>query len=802
MPGWLAIAVAVATGLPQQDVRVSASLSNPSVLTGETVVLEVRVETQGVRAVRVNVPPLPASISVVGTQDFTHDQLRVPGGRTRIVQRNMILMPGRSGKFLIPSIPIDVEGTTYRTDPLELDVVPGGALPEPPPSDADSDIRLIASLDRDTVYVGEQVILAVEALFPRDLRQRQTRPATFETPNPAGFWIMEMPGGLTGGVRMFRGDLFETQRYRRVYVPLEPGAFAMEPVRLRYELRRGYLYAPENRELVSDSMRITVLPLPEDGRPRTFTGAVGKYRATAWLQPSAVAAGDAATLNIELEGTGNVKTLPPPRLPSLDGVEIFPPSEAAEVTVRGDRLGGSKRFTWVLVPEAAGEIDLGAIEYAFFDPETGAYGISRMGPLTLTVDAAGSDGTAASADTALSPIRPSSRGGRWGFVQSPAYLAVQLIPLFAVIAAFAVRRRRNTPAVARRDIRERWETALTRIRSTTLDQRVFLDRLATAIRSAFAELTGESSLRAAPTDAIGKRLEAHGASSYTATAATALLRRIDHARFGGGSMDALDRERILAETRSVLDRLDADTAAKERSLPSGWTSAGLVLLMVLPGAGHAQEDSFRSGVEAYLRADYGTAAAEFEAHLNNQPADAAAWFNLGNAYSGAGDAGLAVWAWRTALELTPRDDAARRNLRLMGNATLAGAPPAFSLTPAETGLLLGIVWWIAAFGTAVMVIRNGRPPRWLVIAAAASAVAILAAFAPAWLRARSAVALEEMTPLLSGPAIRSDTVAVVAAGTPVRVVGREGNWLRVRTTDQAEGWGNPERFLEVSPRIE
>ena len=796
---WLLVACAVSAANTQQDVRVSASLSSASVLTGATVVLEVRVETQGIVPVRVNLPPLPASISIVGTQDFTQDQMRVPGGRTRIVQRNMILLPSRSGKFLIPTIPVEVDGTTYRTAPLELEVVPGGALAEPPRSDSDGDIRLMASLDRDTVYVGDQTILDVEALFPRDLRQRQTRPATFETPSPSGFWLMEMPGGLTGGVRLFRGDLYETQRYRRVYVPLEAGTFALDPVRLRYELRRGYLYAPENREIVSDSLRLTVLPLPENGRPRGFTGAVGKYRATAWLQPASVAAGDAATLSIELEGIGNVKTLPPPRLPTLEGVEIFPPSEDAQVNVRGDRLGGAKRFTWVLVPEEAGDIDLGAIEYAFFDPETGSYHVARANPLKLQVAPAGHVIASAAADTALAPIRPAVHGDSWSFVRSPLFAAAQLVPLFALFAALAVRRRRTAPATARREQHTRWDGSLRDLAGSSANGRDFLGQLASALRAALADMTQRPSLRAAPSDSMRAELEASAVSQYAATATSALLRRIDHARFGGSGVDAPTRDRLIVEARSVLERVEAELGQKSGAGKVGFTA--IALLLLLPASGSArQADDFRSGVSAYLRADYDAAVIAFQAHLENQPADASAWYNLGNAYRGAGNGGRAVWAWRHALELRPRDLSTRRNLRIAGgNITLAGAPPPFALSRPETYLLLGILWWTGALAIAIGIVRSGRTPRRLATVTAILVLLVIAAGAPAWLRSASAVALDQPTALLAGPTIRSDTVAVVAAGTPVKVIGREGDWLRIRTSDQAEGWGNPDRFAVVPP---
>lgn len=806
MQALLAIALATAAVQPgqQDDVEIRASLSTHSVITGTTVVLEVRVETAGVRNVRVNLPPLPATLSIVGTQDFTHDQMQVTGGRVRIVQRNVILLPERPGTFLIPSIPIEVDGTLYRTDPMHLEVLPGAPTQSNLPALEIEDIQLRAGLDRSTVYVGDQVILEVEALFPREMRQRQTRPATFETPNPPGFWIAELPGGLTGGVRLYRGDYYETQRYRRVYVPLEPGEFVLDPVRLQYEVRRGHLYASEQREQVSDSLRLRVLPLPQADQPASFTGAVGRYRARALLQPSTVAAGDAATLSFEITGTGNVKTLPPPRLPELEGIEVFPPSEDAEVTVRGDRLGGTKRFTWVLVPEQAGSIDLGAIEYAFFDPETGAYGVSRSDPLTLRVDAAPIALDAGPADTALAGLRMTpSRGDRLGFVRSPLFLGAQAVPLLALLAVAFLRRQRTAERTAERERRARRETVLAELASERTGDREFLGHLAAAVRALLSDRTGRHALRAAPAEEVRDELRAAGVSSHAATAAAALLRRLDHARFAGGETRATERAPLLDEARAVLERIDREL---DDDGSTGATAAGAVVVALFAlgaTALYAQDgdaDPFRTGIEAYVRGDYATAAESFETHLRHAPADAAAWYNLGNAHHGTGDVGRAVWAWRRALELEPRNGAARRNLRLAAGVTaFDGAPPRFGLTAGEAGLLLALCWWLGAGALALRWLRAGRSGRAITMAAVAGAAAVLGLGAASLLRPPAAVALHDSTPLLAGPAIRSDTVAVVPAGTPVRIVGREGPWLRVRTSDRAEGWGSPDRFAEITP---
>jgi tetratricopeptide (TPR) repeat protein len=556
------------------------------------------------------------------------------------------------------------------------------------------------------------------------------------------------------------------------------------------------MYATEQREQVSDSLRVTVLPLPERGRPESFTGAVGRYRATARLDPGTLAAGDAAMLRVEIEGTGNVKTLPPPRLPQLDGVEIFPPSEDADVIVRGDRLAGVKRFSWVLVPEREGDIQLGPIEYSFFDPETGGYGVSRIDALTLSVDGVSDNARADAPDTALSRIRATpAPEGVWGFVRSPFYAAAQVVPLIALLAAFALRRRRTAPEVNQQTTRAQWESDLDALLRGTEDDRAFLGRLAVVVRHALAELAGRPVLRAADADRVAGELEGAGVPAHATRSTVALLQRVDHARFGDGGAAVEDRGHWVSEARAALGRVQAALR------PAGAALSIAFLLLLLPVGAHAQADltrTFRSGVGAYMQGDYAGAAGVFESYLRDQPADAAAWYNLGNAHRGTGEIGPAVLAWRRSLELQPRAGATRRNLTLVaGDAALNGAPARLSLSTPETALLLGLLWWVGACAAAIAVWRADPRIFRLSIGAAVLCALVVLAWLPHVLRAPAAVALHDPSPLLAGPAVGSDTVAVVRAGTAVRLIDRQGDWLRVRTSDRAEGWADATHFGEV-----
>jgi tetratricopeptide (TPR) repeat protein len=797
----LFLLVAAGAARAQDEPRLVTSLSASRVMVGATVIFEVRVVVGEPKPTTFGPVSLPPSLEIVSRQDFSHDQIAVPGGRTRVVQRNFVLAPNRAGVYQIPSVAVDVDGQTLRTDPLTLEVVPGAPTPEPARRRESEGVRMRASLDASTVYVGQQVILEAEATFPRDFRQRQTRPATFETPNPPGFWISEIPGGLIGGVRWVNGEVHETQTYRRIYVPLTAGEYVIDPVSLRYEVRRGYLYSPESGELFSDSLRLRVLPVPVDDRPDSYTGAVGAYSVRAWLQPDRVAAGDAATLTVEISGTGNVKTLPPPRLPDVGGVEIFPPTEDANVSFRGMRLAGAKRFTWVLVPERAGTVDLGTLSYGFFDPVAERFDVARTVPLRLdVVPVVALNGNAA--DTALSPVRmQSSRPPLNGLLESPIFAAAQAVPLLALLAVVALRRRRTAPAAAQRELRARWEGALGEVKSDVAsDVGAFLGQLTALVRSALAEIAGQDTFRTISLEGLRADLEELGVNAYTATSVMALLRRLDQARFGRTPLDTSERAALVDEAQGVLARVQSELrpAMPRTGVRTGATALLFICAAASPVAG---QNAFRDGVAAYIRGEYALAGDRFADHLAASPEDAAGWYNLGNARKGEGRGGEAVLAWRRALELEPRMTEARHNLRLAGgSAALAGAPPRFAPTAVEAALLLSILWWIAAGALTWAILRESRFARRTAQATLGIAAIIILAGLPGWLRADVAIALDPLTPLLAGPAMRSDTVVTVPAGTPLRVVGREGDWLRVRTSDLAEGWGAPGGVASVRNR--
>lgn len=829
---------AFAQGGVRDPVRVWSALSAPAVPLGGTTILELHIETNGAAPQRIMEPDLPPEIEVVGTRDYSQIRFSMPGGRTRLIRRELVLRPTAQGQFRIPPFAVTVDGQTYRTQALTLVVVqaaPGaggpGGVPWAVPGAGggaggggggptgigggtgaglapgigagtlgahvargpEDEVLFAVTLTPDTVYVGQQVTLQAEVLVSERAQFRLRRSPEYVPPDAPGFWTHDLPGTPSARPQAVGGQVYLGRVVSRAYFPITPGNYVLEPARLTYEIRRGVLYAPQSHELKSDSLRVVVLPLPEAGRPASFTGAVGRFEIRARLEPDDVPAGEATALVVEVEGDGHIKALPPPVLPALPGIQVYPPSEHAEVRTADGVVTGIKRFTWVLVPESPGRLEIPPIEYAYFDPAHRAYAVARSGPLHIDVHPGAGEPAARASAAAIRSVKPVPAGPpplRW--VRSPWFAATLLLPWLGVFGVLAARRR---PAPSRerrsnRELRRRLDRDLESLRKHVGgDPSVLLRDLDRLIRDWLADRLAEPELRRADPGALAASLEARGVGVDTAAALAELLERIARARFEPAPTKGVDRLTMIEDAERLLRRVDAE-ARRSRSA-SVDAALAVILLLALPGLAAAQEQApFERGVESFHDGRYEEAIEAFVAFAAAEPDDPAGWYNLGVAYHQAGEHGRAAWAWLHAARLAPRDADTRHNLRITGvDPTLVRQVlPPIPLSGEELVFLAGVFWWLGAGVAAVAIWRRRRALTF----AASVAVALSLLFAGAWGASRAGdeigITLPAETHLRAAPHLRAESLRTLEAASGVQIVEDRDGWLRVRVMGGAEGW--------------
>lgn len=751
---------AVVLASPMQDApRVTARLSSTNVAVGEMVVLQVSVE-RATDAVDIGALRLPPGLVLAGRQDFTQTQISIPGGRTLTRRRDHTLQAAAPGRYRIPPVDVRIGNRTYRTNAVEI-VVTGVAQPRSIQSGTSA--WLNATMYPDTVYVGQQSTLRIEAGFSEEVRVRLTRPPVFEAPSPTGFWVQDVPGGVRSQLRNVDGRIVEIQSMQKAYFPLASGRYAFAPARALIDVREGFLFAPETREIRSESPRLTVLPLPDAGKPADFKGAVGQYAIRALLQPDTVTVGEAVQVTVEVTGIGNIKAVPPPALPAIPGVEMFAPTEEANVQFDGATVRGTKRFQWVMIPDRTGTIEIPAAVFSFFDPVARSYKTIRSMPLTLFVNAssgAADDGGTAAALHALRP-QPDHASLQW--VRTRAFVIAQGIPLLFVLAALLFARARKA-----RSKSPSLPAELKRIKDAKAPYSEFLKDLEALLRSALREEGGNESVRAR----VG-----------------ALIHRIEVQRFAPSGVESVEREALLNEAETLLKEM-------VRSKPAGKTHASVLLVMLALLQAPGANEPFAQGREQYRSGQFAQAARSFDRVIAADSLDVSAWVNLGNAHYRAGDRGRAIWAWTRAAQHAPRDRDIVRNLQAAGAIEVLRTRPPLSVRPVEWYFLAALGWWLAC-ALAVVAIARGKNTL-LSWALAPIALMVIALTVGVLADGRKhVVALNEQTRLHGDPTIHSPVVRNVQAGAGLDILEDRGNWLRVRTFAGSEGWVESDKVGKI-----
>lgn len=627
----------------------------------------------------------------------------------------------------------------------------------PGPPRGKAAVSLIVSAD--TVRVGEQVDVVTAAWFPRDLRLQLRRPPTLQPPVIDGVWSYPQaapPGiAVTRNIQGVAYDLFVAHQ---VVFPLVSGTIAMPRAMLKYStpVALQFFSQEERFALASLPETLVVRPLPEEGRPADFNGAVGSaLKLERRVTPPAAHAGEGVTVELSLSGEGNTALWPPPDVKWPSTARAYVDRVEEQVNTVAGRVGGVKTFRYLVVPDSAGPLTLPVVSYAYYDLAARGYHTLAAAAASLPVAPSGESATSAALPPTLLPAAAPALA--WRIVRPVPdwiWVAVLLVPPFVALArTWRPQRRRRplSPAVGGLRGAEEELDAMVRGLVPDPDQRTRTG-LAAAVRAA-------------------------GADAETASRLAAVRERILARRYGPATVSQEDAV-LVTEVQEVLRRLGGSLR--------GWRRRGAVVCLAIAlFSGRLQAQSppperlYESGA---LRA----AAEGFARRAESEPAVAAHWYDLGATYYRLGFKGRAVAAWRRAQRLDPREPTIRRALRLTPapDATSARwmwSPPVTS----EELLLVGAVGWLA--GWLGLAVRPHARNRWMVLLVCA-AFAGLAGFA---LRARSRRPLGvvlDPTNLRLSPHGRAPALGPLEAGGAVQIIRRDRGWLLVRVAGAREGW--------------
>ena len=375
---------------------IHAKVDRTSLSTGETLLLTITASSSSIlNAPRPQMPEL-AGFNVVGTSTSSQISI-VNGATTSQVVYLYQLQPYETGELVIEPVTLTVEGQTYSTQPIAVQVSQGSGAPAPagaaasaaasaPSNDqpavtaaelSGQDHFIEAIVDNPAPYVGEQVTYT----FRYYTAVNSWDQPRYQPPAFTGFWSEpqqdQQEYRAQAGRRVYR-----VTELRTILFPSVVGPVTIEPARL--VISGGFF--SRGQTLQTKPVELSVQPLPA-GAPESFAGAVGQFALQASVDTTSGAVNEPLTWRVTLSGRGNLNAAPDPAWPELDGWRSFESEATLHTEVRDGELVGSRSYEHLLVPSVQGEHTLPVLEYAYFDPATGQYQVIQTEPISVSVTA-------------------------------------------------------------------------------------------------------------------------------------------------------------------------------------------------------------------------------------------------------------------------------------------------------------------------------------------------------------------------------------------------------------------------------
>ncbi len=740
----------------------------------------------------------------------------------RMIESNSVqwpieIAPLRVGDFTIPAFDVPVGSGTEPTQPLTLRVVKdieGGQFG-----------YFTMRVEPQRVYVHEPIRVRFDLGVDQSLQVTENQASNGERYlgiEISAPWLADLDGALPVDAAALdrrrlmnlvhsdgrskrllptefaddgqhRGRRANSFRFERSFLPSRAGKLTIPATAMGFDAYTGetrvvqdfvfsrreqvvktyYVYAP--------AVVVEVVPLPDQGKPSPFYGAVGRFTIDARVDKDRVKVGSSVKLIVAIRGEGNTEFLQVPELgKDLVGFHLLGSKEKRE--------RGLVEVTYDLTPLTPEVKRTPAVSWNYFDTTPGVerYVTVATTPLPVNVEAlpVGEGLKALPGDEAKAVVpgvddifdmQALGEGAPVPASPPPARRVIAMLLLAPWLAAGALMFAWRARARSRADIAGQRERGA---------RKTFLRALA-AGQTPFDALVHYLADRLAVADAaiiapeLGDRLRARGVDDALADDVVRAVEAGVAARYGGSG--ALSRERA----EQIVDGF-------ERTRLQTPAVAALVVMLALGLAGQAtgQNDAAVRAEAAYRAGDYATAAAEFKAAAATSPVDRRVYYNLGNALYRQGDLGRALAAYEKARLGLTRDQKLAANLALVRSKLELGSAEGepfvqalASLRDALTAreqLAVCIALHLLAAGLLVFGWRRGvvRVLGGVVLLPAMLLTIELLVLAPS--RAARGIVVAARAEVTAEPRAGLEAVVKLRRGATVEVLGEGPSWTKVR----------------------
>ena len=427
-------------------------------------------------------PDMPDFDLLFGPSTSTSYSQRTINGKTTSessVTYTYILVAKKPGSFSIPAASITVDGSNYKSNAIQIKVLPPDEKASQGATSRDRSSSESTSSGTATVSARDAFIRAI--VSKNSIYEQEGFTVTFrlyttlnivnfgkiQFPEFEGFMVEDVPLPVNQQLQMERyndRNYYTADLRKTLLFPQRSGQITIPAgnIEMVFSVPSGksvstFFGAQEvmvdvKKNLTTNPLAIHVKPLPAD-KPASYANAVGTFTLNPSISTDKVKANEAITLTLEISGTGNMKLIRNPEVAFPDNFELYDPvvDNALNVTTNG--LTGIRKISYMVIPRYEGNYAIPPLEFTYFDPATNKYKTLTTPEYKLQI-AKGDPGSAAASDFVNRQdvkVEQDIRFLKTGeitylsrtnfFVGSFAYWLWYLIPLTLLIVLFLINRK-------------------------------------------------------------------------------------------------------------------------------------------------------------------------------------------------------------------------------------------------------------------------------------------------------------------------------------------------------------------------
>ncbi|MFL5763351.1 MAG: BatD family protein [Bacteroidia bacterium] len=391
--------------------KLTLKVSKNKVAAGEAFQITIALDANG------------GGLKIAGINDFdiyqgpyqsTNMQI-INGVMSQSASYTYVIAAKKEGKFTLGPATMIVGNNTLTSNAVSIEVSKAAAGATSPgnqsnpntatqeattPSSEDIGDNLFArtTVSKTKAYQGEQITVVQKVYSRYQFRGFED----IKFPDYTGFFSHDVPiGQMQITNETLDGVTYYVIEIKRSYIFAQhSGKLEIPPVTAQCVVRKksnrrprtiieqmfGGGYEDVEYTVKSKPVPVEIIPLPEEGKPENFSGAVGEFTFKAELNKEKMKANEGADLFVTINGKGNIKLVEAPKVTFPDDFKKYDVKTKENINVGANSVSGTKTFDYFFNPRHEGDYVIDQISFNYFDPVKKQYVVLPNPDFKLHVD--------------------------------------------------------------------------------------------------------------------------------------------------------------------------------------------------------------------------------------------------------------------------------------------------------------------------------------------------------------------------------------------------------------------------------